>query len=97
MGFLFDKPLVFGIKETNKIDELLQIQRMREVDMPLIQIDGPRLDVNKKRDLAKRITEVAMGVYNIPHITVIIRENSLENVASNGELIIDKQSKDSGE
>jgi 4-oxalocrotonate tautomerase len=65
--------------------------------VPLFQIDGPRLDIEQKRELAKRITDVAMDIYKIPHITIIIRENSTENVASNGELIIDKQNKDRGE
>ena len=60
--------------------------------MPLIQIDGPPLEVDKKRDLAKRLTDVAVDIYKIPHIIIIIRENSAENVASNGELIVDKKS-----
>jgi 4-oxalocrotonate tautomerase len=59
--------------------------------MPLIHVDGPPLDIEKKRDLAKRLTDVARDIYNIPHITVLIRENPPENVASNGQLIIDKR------
>jgi phenylpyruvate tautomerase PptA (4-oxalocrotonate tautomerase family) len=31
-----------------------------------------------------------MRIYNIQHITVLIRENQPENVGSNGQLIADK-------
>ncbi|TET22609.1 MAG: 4-oxalocrotonate tautomerase [Candidatus Cloacimonadota bacterium] len=57
--------------------------------MPLIQIDGPQLEIEKKRDLVKRITDVAMDVYKIEHITILIRENTAENVGVNGQLIAD--------
>jgi len=58
--------------------------------MPLIQVDGPPVDVETKRRLVKELTEVAMRIYNIRHITVLIRENPPENVGADGELIADK-------
>ncbi len=58
--------------------------------MPLIQVDGPPIDTDKKRRLVKELTDVAMRIYNIQHITVLIRENQPENVGSNGQLIADK-------
>ncbi|MCK4333786.1 tautomerase family protein [candidate division WOR-3 bacterium] len=58
--------------------------------MPLIQVDGPSIDTDKKRRLVKELTDVAMRIYNIQHITVLIRENQPENVGSNGQLIADK-------
>jgi len=58
--------------------------------MPLIQVDGPFIDTDKKRRLVKELTDVAMRTYNIQHITVLIRENQPENVGSNGQLIADK-------
>lgn len=64
--------------------------------MPIIQVDGPPLPVDAKRDLAKRLTDIAMDIYKIPHIIVLIRENSPENVASNGALILDSE-KSNGE
>ncbi|TET21562.1 MAG: 4-oxalocrotonate tautomerase [Candidatus Stahlbacteria bacterium] len=58
--------------------------------MPLIQIDGPPIDIEKKRRLVKELTDVAVKIYEIEHITVLIRENPPENVGANGELIADK-------
>ncbi|MBD3286533.1 4-oxalocrotonate tautomerase [candidate division WOR-3 bacterium] len=57
--------------------------------MPVIQVDGPPLDTDKKRAMVKELTEVASRIYGIPHIVVLIRENQPENVGSNGELIAD--------
>ncbi|TKJ36605.1 4-oxalocrotonate tautomerase [candidate division TA06 bacterium B3_TA06] len=59
--------------------------------MPLIQVDGPPIDIEKKRRLVKELTDVAVKIYEIEHIVVLIRENQPENVGSNGELIADKQ------
>ena len=53
--------------------------------MPTITVEGPIVkDVQKKRDLARRLTDVAVEVYGIKHITVLIKENPPENVAANG-------------
>lgn len=60
--------------------------------MPIITLEGPPIDVDKKREMVKRLTDVASDVYGIEHIIVLIRENKLENVGSNGVLIADKHS-----
>ncbi|MCX7969254.1 MAG: 4-oxalocrotonate tautomerase family protein [Armatimonadetes bacterium] len=61
--------------------------------MPVIQVDGPQISVDKKRELARRLTEVAAEVYEMgkEHIIVLIRENPPENVAVGGELIVDRR------
>ena len=62
--------------------------------MPVIRIDGPPIpEIERKRELVKRLTEVAVDIYEIEHIVVLIRENAPENVAVNGQLILDKHSK----
>jgi len=58
--------------------------------MPLIQVDGPPIDIEKKRRLVKELTDVAVKIYEIEDIIVLIRENPAENVSSNGQLIADK-------
>ena len=62
--------------------------------MPVIRVDGPPIpDIERKRELVKRLTQVATDVYKIEHIVVLIRENAPENVGVNGQLILDKHSK----
>ncbi|MCK4543486.1 MAG: tautomerase family protein [Spirochaetales bacterium] len=61
--------------------------------MPTIRVDGPTLDIEKKRELVRRLTDVAIDIYKIEHIVVLIRENAPDNVGVNGELIIDKHKK----
>jgi 4-oxalocrotonate tautomerase len=58
--------------------------------VPTIRVDGPRIrDIEKKRQLVKRLTDTAVDIYGIEHIVVIIRENAPENVGVNGDLITD--------
>jgi 4-oxalocrotonate tautomerase len=59
--------------------------------MPTIVVDGPPLEVEKKRQLVKGLTEAAIEVYGSIPITVLIKENPAENVGVNGELLIDKR------
>lgn len=62
--------------------------------MPMIMVEGPPIkEIERKRRLVKELTDVAVKIYGINHITVIIRENSPENVGANGELIIDKHAR----
>lgn len=63
--------------------------------MPVIRVDGPKIDLDKKRELARKITEVAAEIYGMDkeHIIVLIRENEPENVSVGGELISDRQGK----
>ena len=60
--------------------------------MPTITVEGPPIpEIERKRALARKLTDVAVEVYGIKHITVLIRENPPENVAVNGELICDRK------
>jgi len=59
--------------------------------MPTIIVEGPPLGLDEKRKLVKGLTDVALEVYAIEHITVIIRENPPENVGVNGELLVDRK------
>ena len=59
--------------------------------MPTIRVDGPPIkEIERKRELVKRLTDVAIDIYKIEHIVVLIRENAPENVGVNGQLITDK-------
>ena len=60
--------------------------------MPIVNVSGPALDVEKKRDLARRLTEVMCDVYQRPagHIIVIVQENPPENVSVGGTLVSDR-------
>ncbi len=62
--------------------------------MPNINIDGPPVDVDKKRTLVKEVTEAASKAYGIPEqaMVVIIRENPAENVSVGGCLLCDMRS-----
>jgi len=59
--------------------------------MPTITIQGPKINIKKKRLLVKKLTEAAVEVYEIPHITVLIKENSPENVGVDGQLLVDRK------
>jgi 4-oxalocrotonate tautomerase len=61
--------------------------------MPNITVDGPKLDLEKKRKLVKEIYDAAYEVYGIEHIVVLIRENPPENVGVGGQLIADRWKK----
>lgn len=59
--------------------------------MPTITVEGPQLEVDKKRTLVKKLTQAAVEVYNIEHIIVLIKENPPENVGLSGELLADRR------
>ncbi len=59
--------------------------------MPTIIVEGPPISIDKKRELVKKITKVISEIYGIKHVTVIIKENTPENVGINGELLIDRK------
>ncbi len=61
--------------------------------MPTIVVDGPPIDVDKKRQLVKGITDTAVAVYGGIPITVLIKENPPENVGVSGELLLDRRKK----
>lgn len=61
--------------------------------MPTIVVNGPPIDVEKKRQLVRGLTERATEVYGGIPITVLIKENPPENVGVNGELLVDRRAK----
>jgi len=59
--------------------------------MPIITVEGPKIeDIERKRELVKRLTDTVVEIYGIKHVIVLIRENALENMAANGRLIADR-------
>ena len=60
--------------------------------MPIINISGPSLDAEQKRQMARGLTDVAAKIYRRPaqHIIVIIHENPPENVSIGGTLVADR-------
>ena len=61
--------------------------------MPVITVEGPRIDeLDKKRKLARDFTVAASEAFGLPeeNIVVILHETSPECVASGGELICDR-------
>ena len=59
--------------------------------MPTIIVEGPPIGIEQKRELVKRLTEVAVKAYRIEHITVLIKENPPENVGVGGQLLADRK------
>jgi 4-oxalocrotonate tautomerase len=59
--------------------------------MPNIVVDGPPLDLERKRALAKEMTDSAVKAYGIPAgaFIVVIKENPPENVAVGGCMLCD--------
>ena len=65
--------------------------------MPVITIEGPPRDIETKRKLVKQFTTIFKEIYgyseDFSHVTIIIRENSPENIGTNSELLVDKKKK----
>lgn len=62
--------------------------------MPNVIIDGPKIDdLEIKRTLIKEITDALEKAYKIPRFaySIIIKENSPENVGVGGTLLIDRK------
>lgn len=58
--------------------------------MPIITLEGPKLNKDKKEEIVKGFTDVASSV--MPYIpreafVVILKENAEENVGVGGELL----------
>jgi 4-oxalocrotonate tautomerase len=64
--------------------------------VPTITVEGPPVDLDKKRRLARELADGASAIYGIPHITVLIKENAPENVGLSGELLADRRARESG-
>ena len=60
--------------------------------MPHISIKGPALSLDKKRQLAEKITQAASETYEIPKekFMIHIQEFSKENIVTGGDLLCDK-------
>lgn len=61
--------------------------------MPTITVEGPPIhEVERKRQLVSKLSDVAAEVYGIAkeHMIVLIRENAPENVGVGGQLIADR-------
>jgi 4-oxalocrotonate tautomerase family enzyme len=61
--------------------------------MPVIIVEGPALpDMEKKRALAKALTDAAVEAYGLPEsaMVVVVHDNPLENVATAGCLVCDR-------
>ena len=59
--------------------------------MPTVVIEGPRISLARKRSLVRKLTAAIASAYDWPleNVVVILRENSDENVARGGRLLID--------
>jgi 4-oxalocrotonate tautomerase len=59
--------------------------------MPTVIIEGPRIDLTRKRSLVQKLTALVASAYDWPldSIIVILRENADENVARGGRLLVD--------
>ena len=57
--------------------------------MPSVIIEGPKIDVETKRKVVKKLAEVIRELYRVEHVSVVIHENELENVGVDGELLSD--------
>jgi 4-oxalocrotonate tautomerase len=61
--------------------------------MPVIQVNALKQpDIDKKRKLVAKITDVMVEVYGVPResVVVVIKEDELENVGLGGTLALDK-------
>ena len=62
--------------------------------MPNVEVSGPPIkEIETKRILVKEITDSLEKAYKLPRqaYVVVIKENSAENVAVGGQLIIDRK------
>ena len=66
--------------------------------MPFILFEGPRMPVERKRELVSALTEAVSRVTGHPKeiLTVLIHENQPENVGVGGELLADRLARGSG-
>ncbi len=63
--------------------------------MPTIQVDGPPIPIEQKRQLVAKLASAAAEVYGVAkeHMIVLIRENPPENVGVGGQLLADRRKK----
>jgi 4-oxalocrotonate tautomerase len=74
--------------------EIKKRQKIKEGRrMPVIQVNALKQpDIDKKRKLVAKITDVMVEVYGVPResVVVVIKEDELENVGLGGTLALDK-------
>ena len=60
--------------------------------MPTATIEGPSMDLDRKRSLAVEVTDALEKAYGLPRevYVVVIKENPPENVSVGGEMICDR-------
>ena len=60
--------------------------------MPTVTVEGPPIDLDRKRSLAGEITDALEKAYGLPRevYVVVVRENPPENVSVGGEMICDR-------
>ena len=66
-------------------------------EMPTITIQGPPVgEIGRKRAFVEKVTDAASEMYGLPReiISVLIKENSAENVGVGGELLIDRRKRE---
>lgn len=61
--------------------------------MPMITVEGPFIDLETKRTLVKELTDALEKAYKFPRAvcSVIIKENSPENIGNGGQLVVDRK------
>jgi len=61
--------------------------------MPNITVGVPKRDVDTKRKLVAKLTDLVAEIYGVPKeaITVVIEENPPENIGVGGVLLVDRQ------
>jgi 4-oxalocrotonate tautomerase family enzyme len=52
--------------------------------MPVITVEGPPMSDDTKREMVKKLTDIAVEAYRIENIIVYIKENAPENIGVNG-------------
>lgn len=59
--------------------------------MPLIMVEGPKIDKDQKARLVKELTKKTSEIYGLPEqtITILIKENNSDNVGVGGNLLSD--------
>lgn len=66
--------------------------RKGDDNMPVITVEGPKVNKETKAEIAREVTSVVSKAYNMPKESIIvsIKENDLDNVSQGGVLISDK-------
>lgn len=60
--------------------------------MPVIIVESNKLDLDKKREYIKKLTEITAEIYNLPEaaVTILLKENESDNIGVGGDLLSEK-------